>query len=734
MKHTFILCLFFLAGSGFPCFSQSVKIANADFTAEKSGWSEFGREADALSFIPDRLQTHILYTGQKDWAVSNATKIPVLTGEIYRLSCSAMSSETQGHAAALALVTMNKGKVKNYRGAQTAPFSTPDWTVYTAIYTVSAGTDAFYIRLSGSGQTDIRVKDIQIEKITADKVPPAIQRNEKLFSGEKLQPLSAIDYPDKMNRDPYAIPAENGGIFISWRLLKSDTVKTTFSLTRTRDGKTTPVTDKPLNGATCFIDQDGLYGDIYTIIDDKNTRTQTTALPVSYKKIPLIDQDGAEKISITDLDGDGTYDFVAKCSAGNIDPGYYVPSKNTYSLQAYHSDGTFMWKKDLGWNIESGTWYSPYLCADLDGDGCAEVIVKTGDDTSSGEKDWRGIDGRVQTGPEYISVLDGKTGKERTRAAWIPREGFEDYNRTSRNQIAIARLDGNTPCIIMIRGTYGLMKVSALMFDGTKNQLIPVWSYSNEFLPENTKGQGAHYTICADIDNDGRDEIILGSIVLDDNGSILWTTGRGHPDGVYYGDIDTDHEGNEIAYLMETKQLTGGFCVVDALTGKEIWASPFPTNHIHSRGFCADIDASHPGREIYGQNCIYDHQYDGKRWLFTGSGTILKDGPQLDQEHNKWGFGPLTAYWDESGQKSFIDNKKIRYNGTIIMCADILGDWREEIVTATKNEIRIYGTNIPSTTRRTCLMQEPEYRAIVTMDSNGYLQCPDTIAPVLPKK
>lgn len=155
-----------------------------------------------------------------------------------------------------------------------------------------------------------------------------------------------------------------------------------------------------------------------------------------------------------------------------------------------------------------------------------------------------------------------------------------------------------------------------------------------------------------DVDNDGRDEVFLGSAVLDDNGVGLWSTGLGHPDHHYVGDIDPDRPGLEVYYGIETRQPKGnGCCLVNALTGKILWGVDVPTRHVHSTGMCADIDGSVPGIECYSSDT--DAQKKSKvRWLFDARGKVLRD--DLD-----WGFGLRTAYWDADLQREVIRGKRI---------------------------------------------------------------------------
>ncbi len=167
-----------------------------------------------------------------------------------------------------------------------------------------------------------------------------------------------------------------------------------------------------------------------------------------YLSIPLRGDYTFQKCGIADLDGDGAYDFVIKQPNANVDPyeKYWKPSPETYKIEAYRSDGKFLWSYDLGWAIEQGIWYSPMVVHDLDGDGRAEVCLK------AGEQDPRDSDGRVQSGPEHLLVLNGMTGIEKARAAWPDRADFPSYNYASRNQMCVAYLDGKTPCLIVVAG------------------------------------------------------------------------------------------------------------------------------------------------------------------------------------------------------------------------------------------------------------------------------------------
>jgi len=445
-----------------------------------------------------------------------------------------------------------------------------------------------------------------------------------------------------------------------------------------------------------------------------------------YTSIKLNGDHTFQKVGIADLDGDGRYDFVVKEPNTNIDPWhkYWKPSPDTYKLEAYLSDGRFLWRHDLGWSIEQGIWYSPYVVYDLDGDGKAEVAVKTG------EGDPRDSDGRVRSGPEYLTILNGLTGEPVTRVDWPSREGFEGqwgYNYASRNQLGIAYLDGKTPCLVVERGTYNVIKLAAYEFQA--GQLRELWRWDNTNEPRSYWGQGAHWMHAADVDADGRQEVLIGSAVIDDDGTALWSTGLGHPDHCYVGDIDPARPGLEIYYGMETRQKErNGMCLVDAATGKILWGHEGFTRHVHGQGLCADIDARYPGSECYGADTDAEKNYAWSR-LHTCKGEVIS-------EENLGGFSPRCVYWDADPQRELLRNGRIsdyggsemppRVEGHVAAVADVLGDWREEIITSVAGELRIYTTTIPAADRRTCLMQDPVYRIDVAHAAMGYFQVPMT--------
>ena len=534
---------------------------------------------------------------------------------------------------------------------------------------------------------------------------------------------------EKLDRGMVAVNMGDGKVYLSWRLLKDDPEDIAFNIYRFTIGKETQKLNKQLiHQTTDFMDKNVQLNQenawwVRPVVKGKEQADSGWAVlpanaPVQqYKAIKLKDDvrpKGVHKIGIGDLDGDGEYDFVVKRPDGVTDPGQVRQSSTTFKVEAYKSDGTFMWRNDLGWSIEMGTWYSPMVVYDFDGDGKAEVAIKTGEGDPRNEK------GQVITGPEYFSVWDGETGKEIARADWIPRGespdwGDTSYNRMNRNMMGVAYLDGKTPAILILRGIYGLQKMEAWYLKD--NQLHRAWKWSNATSGWKYQGQGQHSIHVADIDGDGCDEILNGSIAVDNDGRIMWSTGLGHGDRFYISDINPAHPGLEVWYCYEDPHPQNGVSLWDARTGDLLWGTREETKDDQvDRCLAADIDPNYPGMECWGD-----------KFYFTAGGEpIPGDVPPTDGLV-WWDADPLREI-ERRGQvykwqgPVLTDNIK----GRARIWADILGDWREEIITYYGGELRIYTTVIPAADRRACLMQDPIYRFDVAFKAMGYDLVPMT--------
>jgi rhamnogalacturonan endolyase len=533
--------------------------------------------------------------------------------------------------------------------------------------------------------------------------------------------------PEKLGRGLVALEQPGRSVFCSWRLLETDPQNVRFELVRTwKDAqglKKKIVTEASGIGVTNCVDKldnESTVSELtyeLSLVKDSSSRDKlgqvtiaVTGKSTDYIRIPLQGDYDFQKVGVADLDGDGEYEYIIKQPKFNTDPyqkeGYWKKSTTTYKIEAYKLDGTMMWRHDMGWSIEAGIWYSPYIVYDIDGDGKAEVYCK------GGEGDPRDEKGLVQTGPEYLLKLDGATGKLLSKIDWIPRDGYGDYNWWCRNFLAVAYLDGVKPSLIMQRGTYGLIKTLAIDKD-----LKQIWLWQCEKGMPQYEGQGSHGLATADIDADGKDELVIGSAALDDNGTSLWTTELGHPDMCYVADIDPCNPGLEIFYGIEPGKKTNGICVADAKTGKILWGHQERTFHIHNQGMIGDLLPEYPGMEVYAGEKEYQ-----RRWLYSAKGDLIKfleEGP----------LSPKAVWWNSDEQKEVVFDNTIHDNtgimiqeieGDITAVVDCVGDWREELITSTNGQLRIYTTTMPTSQKRACLMQDRQYRLGVAAQTMGY--------------
>jgi rhamnogalacturonan endolyase len=532
-----------------------------------------------------------------------------------------------------------------------------------------------------------------------------------------------------------------GEVHVSWRLLESDPRGVRFNVYRRANGAETKLTATPLLATTDLIDTRvpaaaDLAWRVAAVVNGREAPPaegdSSAGAPMrGYGAIALRDDvRSVDRVGTGDLDGDGTYDFVVKHPAGSVDPGRQVPSKDTYKVDAYDGrTGAFLWRIDLGWNVNHGIWFSPMVVRDLDGDGRAEVSLRTAPYAATREQAFGGGKGFVLEGPEYVSIYDGRTGKEIAKADWIERGRPQDWadhtgNRSSRHMLGVAYLDGKTPSLLVVRGTYGLMKVDAWTL--RNGALQKIWRWTNERQPFKYQGQGQHSIKVGDIDGDGADEILNGSIAIDNDGRTMWGTGMGHGDRFYLSDVDPRRPGLEVWYTIEDPHPQNGVSLWDARTGALIFGTREPNrdNQI-AGGLAGDIDPTRPGMELWGD-----------RFFFAADGTAI-DGAVPPQNELVWWDADLLRELHSRGAIAKWKGAELaRTEGSVQLVADLVGDWREEIVTFAAGQLRIYSTPIAARDRRVTLMQDAIYRHDVTHRSMGYPHVPMTGfylgAPVAP--
>jgi hypothetical protein len=571
---------------------------------------------------------------------------------------------------------------------------------------------------------------------------------------------------------------DDKGIFVSWRLLSTDAESISFNLYR--DGK--KVNSEPIKTSTNYLDSQGTTASKYSVsavIDgvEQKKSEEVTAWNTNYLSVPLQKPaDGvtpkgeaytysANDASTADVDGDGKYEIILKWdpsnSKDNSQEGY---TGNVY-IDAYKLDGTRLWRIDLGKNIRAGAHYTQFLAYDLDGDGKAEVACKTADGTVDGKgtvigdgtKDWRQAtkdagytrDGLILEGPEYLTIFNGLTGAALKTTDYDPSRGAttpaemkgawgDDYgNRSDRFLATIAYLDGVHPSIVMCRGYY--TRLTMVAYNWRDGNLTKVWKFdSNDAGNSAYAGQGNHNLSAGDVDNDGKDEIIYGACAVNDDGTGMYTTGFGHGDAMHFGDLDPTRPGLEVFEVHEDKNTYSadakgaGAEMHDAATGEVIWKQA--TTKDTGRGLSADIDPRYYGEEQWGAA--------GTK-LHSAKGDIISDTSPTSMNFAIWWDGDLsrelldgnTIYkWDYNNSKlntiftadGCASNNSTKATPTLQ--ADILGDWREEVVLRTEDSsaLRIYSTTAVTEHRITTLMQDPIYRLGVAWQNVAYNQPPHT--------
>lgn len=575
-----------------------------------------------------------------------------------------------------------------------------------------------------------------LRELTDEEIPP----NLNFYAMDPLYDPNAIlgwaneRIEENLDRGLVALRVSERQVYLSWRLLRTDPAEIAFNVYRsTAGGEPVKLNAAPVRQTTDFVDATVPSGTatawwVTRVIDDREQDACTPVelaadAPVQQYQAFKLKEDirGISIVGVGDLNGDGTYDFVVKHPGGGKDPGRRSPNRGSYKYDGYDGKtGRFLWRIDLGWNVDMGIWWTPMVVRDLDGDGKAEVCVRTAPYAATAEEMFpSGKTGFVLEGPEYLAVYDGQTGAEIDKVDWIERGTVQDWgdntgNRASRHMLGVAYLDGKTPAVLAVRGIYGMMKIDAWVLQDKK--LRKVWRWTNERAPFMYQGQGQHSIKTGDIDGDGCDEILAGSIAIDNDGRTLWGTGYGHGDRFYLGDIDPSRQGLEVWYIFEEPHPHNGASLWDARTGNLIFgiAESNRDNELGS-AIAGDIDPTHPGMELA-----------GGRHFYTAQGEKL-DGPVPPQNFLVW--------WDADPVREILSRRQVskwkgetltEIPGWVQQIADITGDWREEIVTYTNGELRIYSTTIPATDRRICLMQDPLYRNDVTHRSMGYAHYPMT--------
>ncbi len=569
---------------------------------------------------------------------------------------------------------------------------------------------------------------------------------------------------EDLDRGLVAVKTEKG-ICLSWRLLRDDPNGIQFNLYKNQNELLNP---SPLEGATFYIDDFGTTEDEYTVKSVvNNTETGSSKIAKPWESAYLTIQmnrpesDFTDRFgrnpgyipndcSVGDLDGDGEYEIVVKWMARARDNAHTGFTDNVY-LDAYKLDGTQLWRIDLGKNIRAGAHYTQFMVYDLDGDGIAEIACKTAPGTVDGtgnyvllegddpHADHRNENGFILDGPEYLSVFNGSTGAVMHTIPYYPPRGDDMLrvwgdnkgNRVDRYLACIAYLDGVHPSLVMCRGYYTRAVLAA--YDFKDGKLKERWVYDSDKTPRGKKsarGQGNHNIAVGDVDGDGFDEIVYGAACIDHDGTLLYSTGLGHGDALHLSDMDPDRPGLEIFCVHEPRPNPAGVELRDAKTGELIFG--IPTSFDIGRGLAADIDKNHRGFEFW--SVASDSVYNIKGEVISTKRPSINfriywDGDLQDELLD----GTRLDKWTGDGTMRLVDFRTFgaaSINGSKnnpCLSADILGDWREEVIYYNRenpSQLMIFTTTIPTEHRLFTLMHDPIYRLSIAWQNVAYNQPP----------
>ncbi|MGW1879049.1 rhamnogalacturonan lyase [Streptomyces sp. NPDC001975] len=547
----------------------------------------------------------------------------------------------------------------------------------------------------------------------------------------------------------------DAGNLVSWRWLGTDPDNVSFNVYRAG----TKVNSTPVTGSTDYFHAGAPAQADYTVRAIVNGVEQADSVHAiqfrtGYKDVPITPPAGgttpdgvsytyeANDASVGDLDGDGQPDFVLKWQPTDAKDNSQSGYTGDTILDGVRLDGTRLWRIDLGRNIRSGAHYTQFQVYDYDGDGKAEIATKTADGTVDGtgtvigsaSADYRNSSGYVLSGPEYLTMFNGQTGKAMGTVDYVPARGTvsswgDSYgNRVDRFLAGTAYLDGSRPSLIMARGYYTRTVIAA--WDWRNGAFTRRWTFDTNSSTNTGKGydgQGNHQLSVADVDADGRDEIVYGSMAVDDNGNGLWTTKNGHGDAMHVGDLDPSRPGLEEFKVDEDSSKPSSW-MADAKTGQVLWSTA--PNGDNGRGVSGDIWAGSPGAESWSSRA------DGVR---DPKGTVVASRKPSSINFLSW--------WDGDPVRELLDDTHIDKYGTTAdtrlltasdvhsdnstkatpsLSGDILGDWREEVVwpTTDNTALRIYSTPYETSTKITTLLHDTQYRTALAWQNTAYNQPP----------
>ena len=566
----------------------------------------------------------------------------------------------------------------------------------------------------------------------------------------------------------------SGGVYLSWRINAEEYYDVTYHVFR--DG--VQLTTAPLDVSN-YTDKGGTTSSTYTIVPVVRGQQQEPCKSVgvwgsSYKEIKLT-HEGIKSTLVpndaccADVDGDGELEIIMKFdNQSEIEQSFPkngpkiggVDTKEYSIFECFKMDGTRLWWINCGPNMGDFQNNEQNIAAyDWDGDGKAEIILRAADGTEIHMADGtthtvgnKSVNVRAATGGgtnwfvttdgEYLLYLNGETGSVYQQLAYplkrlengetdLERAWGDGYgHRCSKHFFGAPYFDGKKPSIFLARGIYTRHKMIAYDVDPATHKLKVRWQWFNNSNGP-WKGQGYHNYCVADVDWDGRDEIVFGSMVIDDNGKGLSTTGLGHGDAEQVGDLNPYIHGHEIYACLEDNP---GNNYRDATTSKiyhryiagrddgRCMAGNFTNAFPGGLGCSAREGAislitneAVSGLDATGVNTNFRIYWDGDLCEETFNYINGKNTEGCIAKYGSW-----SSIYTCSGSLTNNDTK-----GTPCYQGDLFGDWREEIIMRTaNNNIRIYSTPTATKFRIPSLWADHQYRNAMVWQMNGYNQPP----------